>query len=344
MKKFSYITLLLAASFLFCSCGSQKMDYQTYKETSKTQHENGLSNQDIVMTIDGHDICYAEFRYYFLAELNLLGQDTWSSFTNEEKQSFSEEKVVHDLLFERSAAKLAEQHGVTLDKQEIEGIESYIQEAINNAQGEDAFTHELEKLYLTPSLYRFITFQDQLMTKLYSFYTNEATTPLKADDAAIVKAAQDGELIHIKHIFIKNDPDDNIEQNEVLAQTIYEKAKSGESFEELISQYSEDPALEQEPDGVHIFRHEMNDAFDQAAFSLEIGEMSQVVPVYSDTYSGFHILKRYEPDSAYVDKNMNTLRQNYMASQFYSEIEKLASKANITFKEKLQTLLPDQID
>ncbi|MCI8331630.1 MAG: hypothetical protein HFE78_02245 [Clostridiales bacterium] len=343
MKKFVFTLLILAVSLLFASCGGQKIDYQSYKETSGTQHTNGLSDQDIVMTIDGENVCYAEFRYYFLSELNLLGQDVWASFTDEEKQSFIKEKVIHDLLIERSAAKLAETYDIALDAQEIKGVEAYIKEA-ESTQGKETFVSELAKNHLTVDLYRFITFQDQLLTKLYSFYTNESTTPLKADDAAILKAAQEGELIYIKHILIKNDPDDSIEQNKALAQDIYEKAINGAVFEDLIKQYSEDPSLETEPDGVHIFRHEMNEAFDKAAFSLEIGEMSQVVSVYSDTYSGFHILKRYEPDSAYVDKNMNTLRQNYMASHFYSDIEKKAAELNVVFDEKFSTLLPDQID
>jgi len=343
MKKLISILLLLAAALLFVSCSSQKMNYQTYKETSDTQHANGLSDKDVVMTIDGRKVCYAEFRYYFLSELSLLEQDEWSSYSKEEKQSFVKEKVVCDLLFERSAAKLAEKHEVSLDAKEIKGVDTYIEEALN-AQGKESFMNELTEHYLTFDLYRFITLQDQLMTKLYSFYTEEATTPLHADDAAILKAAEDGELIHIKHILIKNDAGEPIEQNKALAQELFEKANGGESFETLISQYSEDPALETEPNGVHIFRHEMSDDFDQAAFLLKIGEISQVVPVNSDAYSGFHILKRYENDPDYIDKNMNTLRRNYMASEFYSEIEKIALESDIVFEESLLTLLPDQID
>ena len=185
--------------------------------------------------------------------------------------------------------------------------------------------------------------QDQLTTKLLEYYTDEATTPVKADDQAIQDAVQNGELIHVKHILICNDEEDDEQENLLLAQSILTELDAGADFDTLVKQYSEDPGLENEPDGYYIFRYEMNKAFEQAAFSLAEGETSAVVPVFTDTYSGYHIIRRYEITDSYLNEHINALRSNYMASCFYQDIEQIAQQAQVVYSDLYASLSLDEI-
>ena len=71
--------------------------------------------------------------------------------------------------------------------------------------------------------------------------------------------------------------------------------------------------------GEYIYRYEMPEQFARAAFALEVGETSEVVYVVSEGYVGYHIIQRLPVESSYVEKNLDTLRVNYMASKFYEE-------------------------
>lgn len=333
---------LLSAALLFTGCGST-VDFLSYKESAKTEYDNGLHDQEIVLKAGGEEVCYAEFRYYFLSEQNELPQGVWDTYTQQEKEDFIQNKVIKDILFGRSAALLAERHAVALSEEEQKGIEVYIDQAVEESGGKESFTADLRDMFMTLDLYRFITYQDQLMSKLYLFYTSEATTPTRADDQAILSSAESGALIRVKHILLLNQENADAEENRIIAEDIQRRAAAGADFDQLVAEYSQDPALENEPDGCYIYRFEMNDAFDKAAFALAPGEVSEVVSVNTAAYSGYHIIKRYEVEKEYVESNLNSLRANYMVSQLYQEIEQISAETEVVMTDKLKELLPDQI-
>lgn len=83
-----------------------------------------------------------------------------------------------------------------------------------------------------------------------------------------------------------NQENADAEENRLIAEDIQRRAAAGADFDQLVAEYSQDPALENEPDGCYIYRFEMNDAFDKAAFALAPGEVSEVVSVNTAAYSG----------------------------------------------------------
>ena len=72
--------------------------------------------------------------------------------------------------------------------------------------------------------------------------------------------------------------------DEVLA-----KAKAGEDFTALVSQYSDDPGAKERLGSLGKFtRDKMDKAFSDAAFQLRVDQVSDVV----ETRFGFHVIKR----------------------------------------------------
>lgn len=72
-----------------------------------------------------------------------------------------------------------------------------------------------------------------------------------------------------------------------FAQLIHDKAVSGENFEMLAKNYSDDPSADKGGDLGWFGRGEMVPEFEQAAFALQPGQISDVV----ETTFGFHIIK-----------------------------------------------------
>jgi len=101
---------------------------------------------------------------------------------------------------------------------------------------------------------------------------------------------KDQEAVWARHILIKVPQDAKQEDKDKLrqkAEEVLSKAKKGEDFAQLAKQYSEDPGSA-EYGGDYVFQKgKMVKAFEDAAFSLEPGQISDIV----ETDFGFHIIK-----------------------------------------------------
>lgn len=81
------------------------------------------------------------------------------------------------------------------------------------------------------------------------------------------------------------------EQAEMLATELQEKALSGADFEELARKHSDDPGSASSGGSLGTFsRGQMVKEFSDAAFSLPIGGVSEVV----ESPFGFHVIQRTE--------------------------------------------------
>ncbi len=87
--------------------------------------------------------------------------------------------------------------------------------------------------------------------------------------------------IRCAHILVKN---------EATAQEVLGKIKAGESFAKLAEQYSLDGSRKHGGDLGLFGRGEMVKPFEEAAFKLNKGDVSNIVK----TEFGYHIIKRLE--------------------------------------------------
>ncbi|HSN97707.1 MAG TPA: peptidylprolyl isomerase [Candidatus Nanopelagicales bacterium] len=113
------------------------------------------------------------------------------------------------------------------------------------------------------------------------------------------RIARQPKQIGARHILImhkgsKARPEDltrSREEAKKLAQEALLKIRSGAKFEDMVAEYSDEPGAAERGGDLGVFeRHIMVKAFADAAFSLRVGEISELV----ESPFGFHIIKRTE--------------------------------------------------
>lgn len=107
-----------------------------------------------------------------------------------------------------------------------------------------------------------------------------------------IESYQKSEQVRARHILIKSDKDKREAKNKI--EGILREIKAGGNFEELAKKYSACPSKEQGGDLGFFGRGKMVKPFEDAAFSLKPGEISDIV----ETNFGFHIIKLEEKKEA----------------------------------------------
>ena len=98
------------------------------------------------------------------------------------------------------------------------------------------------------------------------------------------------ERVHARHILLRLPPDaDDAQKAEARARAeeVLKRLRDGDDFAALAAETSEDPATKDQGGDLGLFaRGRMDENFEQAAFSLEAGQLSDVV----ESRFGFHVL------------------------------------------------------
>jgi len=116
---------------------------------------------------------------------------------------------------------------------------------------------------------------------------------------ALFEREQPGLQVRARHILLRLPPDATPAQRDsvqALARDLQQRAASGADFAALATEYSQDPGSARQGGDLGLFtRGQMVPPFEEAAFALQVGEVSDVV----ETPFGFHIIKveeRHLPD------------------------------------------------
>jgi peptidyl-prolyl cis-trans isomerase D len=137
---------------------------------------------------------------------------------------------------------------------------------------------------------------------------------------------------HARHILFRASPEDSeeIHQSQLAkAEEVLEKAKSGEDFAGLAQQYSEGPTAATGGDLGFFAKAEMVKPFSEAVFSMEPGQISDVVK----TDFGYHIIKLEEVQLGGV-KTLDEVREEIVSKLRLEQAKPLAFQlANTAYEE-----------
>lgn len=329
MKK-TYVKILScisAASFLLTlsSCGDSKKKLESSKE-----------DKTVVMTVGEYEVPLELYKYVALNTKSDYeksgGSDIWLGESGAAMLDELENSINETIVHLYTTLYVCEQYGISPD-------DSYITDALNIQMDAiyegyendyDVYTEEIAKYHMNDSVYRFITRNDILSEELIHKMMDDKVIPSTDEELEGIISGPD--FIHVKQILISNDNGNTEEENLALAEDILEKLNSGADFDEMIQQYGGDLYLFNTDNGYYISRGSYHEAFEEAAFSLEIGEISGIVK----TDAGFSIIKRYPKNAEFIAENFNVLADDYIRGRYNLILAEKEKELSVTYTDAME--------
>lgn len=326
------LAVLLCAAFL-AACGKEG--------GTRVVFTTGLG-KDEVFRIAEESCTLAELMVYLTTTQNqyenVYGQEIWNTNLN---GVTLEENVKETVLAKIAQIKtmylLARDKKVELTEQESGQVESAAAEYFSSLN-----ETEVEQMGISLETVRNLYHQYAMADKVYQQIIRDINPEISDDEAR---------TITVQHILIKTYTVDGDGRNVPYSDSskadacqraaeVYSLAVDGEhDFEQLASQYSEDPAI------TYSFgKGEMEQVFEDTAFQLETGQVSEVI----ETEAGYHIIKcistfnREETDANKL-KIVEQRRKEVFGQEYDAFVDTLARKLNEKLWDEVGLIHDEQV-
>lgn len=330
-----------------------------------------------LLTVDGYDIDFDTFRYFFYYTLNNYSQYGMTLDTIKEQDGGWDallKDVVTTIKQEYVAPKLAKENKITLDDDDKKAIEKNLESAKSQFDSDEEYKKALKNNYMTEEFYKTMLEHAQYYDKLFGENGKYVTS--KEDFKKIVKDNE--KYARVVHVLIpyecqaeitdssaldeyegatlsdklnykktaynalsEDDQKKAKEKAKKLAEEVLKKAKDGEDFSELIKEYGWDPGMETNPDGYYITPDtSFVQEFKDASFALKENEISGLTE--NDAY-GWFIIKRLPVDLDYVDEHYSDLVSEYDTPRFQKIYSDTTDKMKVEYSDTYKKLTADSI-
>ena len=298
---------LLSLTLLFTGCGNAGLE-STKEELTP------------VMTIGDYEVPYELYRYvamnykrqYEAGLDETAAAELWLGDAGKALLEELEAETTATLKNLYVTLSLAETYNLTPDSALVnESVATRMDEIYESYENDtDAYLESLTPYYMNDSVYRFLI-QDEVLTEEL-FYAMLNSGDILSDEEELRKLIESDAFIRIKQILIASDNGNSADENRALAEDIHDRLEKGGDFDALLKEYGEDLYMFNNDDGYYIIRGNRYEAFEDAAFALDVGEFSDVV----ETEAGFSILMRFEKEDAYLNARFDDLCQEYFDSAY----------------------------
>ena len=298
------VAMILTAVFLLSACSSV---------TDSSDEE-----LQIVGSCGGYDVKYEELRYLTLtckAELEAkYGEDIFSEASSKYVGEYAAEleaMVSEQICQNYASLTVFKNNGIrTTDAETRKYVNDYVNSVMNSFKEEEEYVAYLDECFMNDSVLRF---NIALESCFYRYYDKVAEKLDKEAYEAVMNA--DG-FIRTMSIFIKNDKGEDVDRNRRDAEKVRAEIAAGEPLTSYIgTKYNQDVGS----CDYYFIKGYFDKAYEEAAFALEIGEISQVV----ETDDGFYIIERMELSPTYMLGNMEALKSIYFECKMYEAINEV---------------------
>jgi parvulin-like peptidyl-prolyl isomerase len=215
----------------------------------------------------------------------------------------------------------------SVSQQEIDNILNF---QYNRSGGEEKFLQFLDENGIDIEFVKESIRKDlQIQNYLEDYYGSNIQVP----EEEVQKLYSADKTASVRHILLLTQEKSDEEKKEILdkMEGILARAKKGEDFAELAKTYSEDPGSKDKGGLYEDFgRGQMVPPFEKAAFSVPIGEISDIV----ETSFGYHIIhvvdrkKETRPLDEARDELEAQLRQTKKNEAYQSLLNRLKQEAD----------------
>ncbi len=260
-----------------------------------------IVDNTVIATVNGEDIIKADVALYSIQiQNNMLAQAGISTleeaeayFADEANAAAAREDAAEEAIKTVIKCQKAAEEGITLTDEEKTQINQQIGSQITQMGGRSAFEEELKAMGTTEAAYTKFVESMYLAGKLDSMLMEKEEFAVSEDEA---KARIRETYIRAKHILISTVDDttgaplsaEEVAAAKTKADDIYKQIQGGADFDTLMNENSQDPGLQTAPDGYDFGKGQMVPEFEETAYALEIGQVSEPV----ETSYGYHIIKR----------------------------------------------------
>ena len=265
-----------------------------------------IPDQEAVAVVNGEEISTEVYEEELTSAIHVTTSRYDVDWNDPEARSYLpdlQEQVLDQLIWRVLTRQLASQEGITLDPEAIEAEVADLQADIQDSGAFADWASFLAESYLTEESVRGLIADTMLMKALLELHGGPRTE----------------EQVHASHILV---------ETEETGQEVLDKLAEGEEFAALAAEYSTDPGSKDQGGDLGWFpRDAMVPEFGEAAFSLEPGEISDLV----QTSFGYHIILVHEKGEQELDDALYEQRQQ---QQFQTWFEAQRAEASI---ERLYT-------
>lgn len=323
MKKILSVLMIVMLGISMTACGTQKP----------------------VAVVNGVEISADDFKKtvatYKESISKMYGKELWDQevkdgvkYKDEMKKAILQQMVQEQVIYQEAKKEKLEAKTTEVDKQFKQ-----LKESMKKDKEYEKFLKDngIDDEFLKAQLTKDITIQN---------FKNNFDKKTKVTDEEMKKYYEENKKNYVddevkaSHILISTvDPKTNKPVSEEKkkeakkkAEDVYAKVKSGEDFAKLAKENSDDGSAANGGDLGFFSKGQMVPEFEKAAFSMDKGEVSDIV----ETQFGYHIIKVTDKKhKEYTfDEVKDNIKQNLLYEKYKAEVKKLTDKAKIETNEK----------
>ncbi len=285
-----------------------------------------------VLTINNTSVDLAEYNYY----LSMLKAQVTQSVSPDQLEMYwdteqdgkttfeiMKEKALEEMVNMRIVSEKAKEMGITMDSVDGQLVSQYKRQLLGSYSESQFYKETNTNKEALDTILRMILQRYELIERLSA----EENSAFHITDEALEKTFNE-EYWKAKHILIKTVddannplPEDQQKAAQEKAQGLLARAKSGEDFDALMAEFSEDPGSQSQPDGYIFTKGQMVQEFEEATKNLQPNAISELVK----TSYGYHIIKRLplsvDADRATFDELKDSLYNAAVEAVLQQHIE-----------------------
>ena len=289
----------------------------------------------------GYDVLFEELRfvtlYYKDSFAATYGADIWDNPETAEQYRAELEETVWDMMLNNYAVLAAcSQYRITKKDMESDAIQNAVDEKIAQAKaeagGEEAFQQMLKDSYMTENFMRFSLAVTEMEYELYYTLTDDLGV-IMDDQETFLDWLEDGNCTYVQHLFIRNDPHDDVEANRALAEKSRERLYRSMDYKselELMlgnAETHEDTAV---MTPYFVVQDVYSEDITSAVLKMDQpGEVSEVV----ETDDGFYVFVCMEYKTDTLLLQLSSLLHSYQWAKVQEEIDRHRSDISISLND-----------
>ena len=307
--------------------------FSTSGNASASNLENGKQkeNAEVAAVVNGVTITIADLEPYVDGKVRQYkkkyGMDKVSDdLVNKMRQQVLDDLITTELVYQEAK------------RRKVEGFEDRVKNELDSLKVQTADNHDLDLIQVEKNIRRKLAIDEYLVE-------NDLKDPEVPESEVrdFYNKGKQGfmrkESVRTRHILVSL-PEDATAEEKTAARKKIEKARSlvvsGEPFDEIAKEYSDCNSASGGGELGYQERGYMPPSYDEVAFSLKVGERSDVI----ESEFGFHILEVLDHKSAGITpyEEMKDFISKYLNNQ-YARKKLLAHVNNLKQKAKIEIYL-----